>query len=73
MKTEYKVGNIISYPVPGVCVGQCDKNTVNKEARITKNYENISEDGVIVEFELLDKSIIGTICGKLLNEKNYLV
>jgi hypothetical protein len=74
MKTEYKVGDIISYPIPGVCVGQCSENTVDKEARITKVCENINcNDGVIVEFELLDKSIIGTICGKLLNEKNYLV
>lgn len=73
MKIEYKEGDIISYPIPGVCVGQCNENTVDKEARILKVYEGISEDGVIVDFELLDKSIIGTISGKLLNEKNYLV
>lgn len=71
MKIEYKVGNIISYPVPGVCVGQYDKNTVNKEARILKVYEGISEDGLVVDMELLDKSIIGTISGKLLYNRNY--
>ena len=71
MKIEYKVGDIISYPVPGVCVGQCNENTVDKEARILKVYEGISEDGVVVDMELLDKSIVGTISGKLLYNKNY--
>ena len=71
MKVEYKEGDIISYPVPGVCVGQCNENTVDKQARILKVYEGISEDGVVVDMELLDKSIIGTISGKLLHNRNY--
>lgn len=71
MKIEYKAEDIISYPVPGVCVGQCNENTVDKEARILKVYEGISEDGVVVDMELLDKSIVGTISGKLLYNRNY--
>lgn len=71
MKIEYKVEDIISYPVPGVCVGQCNENTVDKEARILKVYEGISEDGVVVDMELLDKSVVGTISGKLLYNRNY--
>ena len=74
MKTKYKVGDIIRYPVPGACIGQYFENTVDKEARIIRIHEEISsEDGVIVDCELLDKSIAGTISGKLLNEKNYLI
>ena len=72
-KIKYKEGDIINYPIPGVCVGQCYENTVDKKACILKVYEEISKDGVIVDFELLDKSIIGKISGKLLNEKNYLI
>lgn len=71
MKIEYKAGDIISYPVPGACVGQYNKNTVNKEARILKIYEGISEDGIIVDMEILDKSVIGIVSGKLLNNKDY--
>lgn len=71
MKIEYKAGDIISYPVPGVCVGQCNENTVDKQARILKVYEGIGEDGVVVDMELLDKSVVGTISGKLLYNRNY--
>ena len=71
MKTEFKVGDIISYPIPGVSVGQCDKNTVNKEARILKVDKEISEDGVVVDMKLLDKSIVGIISGKLLYNRDY--
>ena len=74
MKTKYKVGDIIRYPVPGACIGKYFENTVDKEARIIRIHEEISsEDGVIVDCELLDKSIAGTISGKLLDEKNYLI
>lgn len=74
MKIKYKVGDIIRYPVPGACIGQYFENTVDKEARIIRIHEEInSKDGVIVDCELLDKSIAGTISGKLLNEKNYLI
>ena len=74
MKTKYKVGDIINYPVPGACIGQYFENTVDKEAQIIRIHEKInSEDGVIVDCKLLDKSIVGTISGKLLNEKNYLI
>jgi hypothetical protein len=67
MKTNHKVGDIISYPVPGVCVGQCDKNTVNKDCRIIKIYDNIicEDNGIIVDMEVLDCSIIGTLSGKI--------
>ena len=74
MKIKYKVGDIIRYPVPGACIGQYFENTVDKEARIIRIHEEInSEDGVIVDCELLDKSITGTISGKLLSEKNYFI
>lgn len=71
MKIEYKVGDIISYPVPGVCVGQYNKNTVNKEARILKVYEGISEDGLVVDMEIIDGTIKGIVSGKLLYNRNY--
>ena len=66
---EYNVGEIISYPVPGVCVDEFYKNTVDKKAKIIKVYENISDNGVIVDMEILDGSVKGTLSGKLLNNK----
>lgn len=71
MKIEYKVGDIISYPIPGVLVGKYYENTVNTEVVITKIYEDISEDGVIVDMQPLDKSISEKISGKLLYGKTY--
>lgn len=70
---KYKVGEIISYPVPGVCVNEFDKNTVDKKAKLIKVYENISDNGVIVDMEILDGSVKGILSGKLLNDKNYRV
>lgn len=71
MKIEYKVGNIISYPMPGVCVGQCNENTVDKEARILKIYNNISNTGLIVDMEIIDGTVKGIVSGKLLYNKDY--
>ena len=49
MKTKYKVGDIINYPVPGACIGQYFENTVDKEAQIIRIHEKI----------LLEKLLIG--------------
>lgn len=73
MKIEYKVGDVISYPIPGVLIGKYYENTINKEVIITKIYEDISEDGIIVDMQPLDNSISKKISGKLLYEKIYKV
>lgn len=67
----YEINEVITYPVPGVSVNECEKNTVNKEMRIVKIYEGISGDGLIVDCELLDGSISGIFSCKLLNGVNY--
>lgn len=72
MKIEYKEGDIITYPVPGVCVGQCNENTVDKEACIIKIYDNIiSNNGLIVDIEIIDGTVKGIVSGKLLYNKDY--
>jgi hypothetical protein len=67
----YEINEVITYPVPGVIVNECEKNTVNKKMRIVNIYEGISGDGLIVDCELLDGSISGIFSCKLLNEVNY--
>jgi len=71
MKIEYKVGDIINYPIPGVLTGKYYENTINKEVIITKIYKDISENGIIVDMQPLDNSISKQISGKLLHEQIY--
>lgn len=60
-----KVGDIINYPVPGVCFGKRE-NTILKEAKILKIYDNIKcNDGVIVDMELVKDKM--KISGKINN------
>lgn len=61
-----KVGDIINYPVPGVCYGKAE-NTILKEAKILKIYDNIKCDdgGVIVDMELVKDKM--KISGKIYN------
>lgn len=68
---KYEIGEIINYPVPGVAVGNCEENTINKDIRILNIYSSISDDGLIIDGEVLDGSITGVFSCKLLNSVNY--
>jgi hypothetical protein len=70
---NYIIGDIITYPVPGVVVGNCEKNTVDKNIRIINIYENLSNDGIIIEGKIIDDSVKGLYVCKLLHTINYKV
>lgn len=68
---EYKVNEIILYPVPGVVLG-IRENVFNTPAKITHIYDNIKcDDGVIVDMELLYVPGVKSLSGKLLYSENY--
>lgn len=68
---EYKINEIISYPIPGVALG-IKENVFNTPVRITRIYHNIkSNDGIIVDMEPLYIPGIKSLTGKLLYSENY--
>lgn len=68
---NYKVSDIIYYPVPGVVFG-VKENVIPTAARINHIYDNIKcEDGIIVDMELIDIPHIKQFTGKLLFSENY--
>lgn len=68
---EYKVNEIILYPVPGVVLG-IRENVFNTPAKIVRIYDNIKcDDGVIVDMELLYIPGVKSLSGKLLYSENY--
>lgn len=68
---NYKVNDIIYYPVPGA-IYERKENTVLTKVKITHIYTNIlSPNGVIVDMEMLEIMPGKSISGKLLNNKNY--
>lgn len=68
---EYKVNDIIYYPVPGCLFSNPKPGTVDVESRIIEIFDIQESDGIIVgiEFEMDGQMI--KMGGKLLNSKNY--
>lgn len=68
---NYKVNDVIFYPVPGAAYNR-PENTFPVKVKITNIYSQINTvNGVIVDMEMLEVDPGKQITGKLLNTKNY--
>jgi hypothetical protein len=70
---NYKVNDVIFYPVPGAVYNRIE-NTFPVKVKITNIYSYINTvNGVIVDMEILEVDPGKHITGKLLDSKNYFV
>ena len=68
---EYKVNDIIYYPVPGCLFNEPKRGTVDVEARIIDIFDICENDGIIVGIEFEMDGQMRKMGGKLLNSKDY--